>query len=284
MDLRDGRRLAWSEYGPAEGRPVLYLHGGNDCGLEAAWFTDSLPSDVRIIAPDRPGFGGSTFQPRRRFADVLPDIHELVDHLQIDRLPAFGLSGGGPHVLVLATLSERISRVAVVASPCPLESRVHLRGVWFPIRVAYFMARHAPDWILFPLQRAMNDPERNMKYSDRMPAPDAELFREDASRKQRVIESMSLAHGQGFEGAVLEWRLYVKPWGVDLSELRTPTSLWYGDADGMAPPAMGRRLATLIPHARLTVLPNEAHLSLIHRHAAAVVEELLEPDGRDAEP
>ena len=123
----------------------------------------------------------------------------------------------------------------------------------------------------------MNDPERNMKYSERMPAPDAALFREDASRKQRVIESVSLAHSQGFDGAVLEWRLYVKPWGVDLSRLRVPTSLWYGDTDGMAPANMGRRLATLIPHARLEVLKDEAHLSLIHRHAARVVEELLAP-------
>ncbi len=146
------------------------------------------------------------------------------------------------------------------------------------------MARHAPDWILFPLQRAMNDPERNMEYSDRMPAPDAALLREDASRKQRVIESVSLAHAQGFDGAVLEWRLYVKPWGVDLGRLRVPTSLWYGDADGMAPAGMGRRLATLIPHARLTVLADEGHLSLIHRHAATIVEELLAPDGQDPEP
>lgn len=271
----DGHRLAWAEYGPSDGTPVLYLHGGNDCGLEAGWFAGDLDPTTRVIAPDRPGFGGSTFVTGRRFADVVPDVHRLLDHLSIDTAPAFGLSGGGPHVLALGALSDRISKVAAVASPCPLQSFRYLRGTWFPIRLAYLAARYAPDWLLLRIQRAMNDAERNMRYAHRMRAPDAALFQDNPERMQRVIESVTAAHAQGFEGAVHEWRLYTRPWGFDLSGTRTPTTLWYGDQDGMAPVAMGRRLAELIPGSCLTVLEGEAHLSLIHHHARAIVADLF---------
>ena len=274
LDLPDGRQLGWTEHGPTDGAPVLYLHGGNDCGLELGWFADTLAPGLRVIAPDRPGFGDSTHQVGRRLLDLVPDVERLLDHLGVDRLPVIGLSGGGPHALALAAGSRRISAVAAVASPCPLVG-VRLRGLWFPIRLAYALARHAPDWLLVRFQRAMNDAERNMAYAERMPAPDAALLREDPSRKQRVIASVTRAHAQGYAGAAHEWRLYVREWGFEPSAIAVPTMLWYGDADPMAPAWMGRRLAAEIPGAQLQVLDGEAHLSIIHRHARRMIDALL---------
>lgn len=277
LTLSDGRSLAWVEYGPTDGRPVLYLHGGNDCGIEAGWFADSLDG-IRIVAPDRPGFGGSTMQPGRRFADVVADTHELLDHLELSQVVAFGLSGGGPHTLALAAGSHRVTRIGVVCGPCPFATPGFLRGTWLPIRIAYLTARYAPEFALRGLQRAMNDPERNMRYAERMPDPDARLLAEDSSRKDRVIESVSRAHAQGFDGAVHEWRLYTRPWGFELEDVRVPTTLWYGGLDGMAPVQMGETLHSRIAGSRLRVLEEEGHLSLIHRHAKAIVDDLFESD------
>ena len=228
IELSDGRLLAWVEYGSPVGTPILYLHGGNDCGLEGGWFAGDLEPRVRLIAPDRPGFGRSTMQPGRCFADVVPDMEVLLDHLGVRELPAFSLSGGGPHLLALGTFCDRITRIGVVASPCPYDTPGFLRGTWFPIRVAYLAARYAPDGILRALQRAMNDPHRNMRHAHRMPRPDADLFAQDPLRKERVIESVTAAHSHGLDGAVHEWRLYVRPWGFDLDTVKAPTGGRHG--------------------------------------------------------
>ena len=275
IGLPDGRRLAWVEYGAPDGTPILYLHGGNDCGLEGGWFAGDLEPRIRLIAPDRPGFGRSTLQPGRRFADVIPDMEFLLDHLGIDVLPAFSLSGGGPHLLSLGAFCNRITRLGVAGGPCPYDTPGFLRGTWLPIRMAFLAARYAPDRLLYRLQQAMNDPRRNMRNAARMPRADAELFAQDPKRTARVIESVSAAHSQGFDGAVHEWRLYVQPWGFEPGAVKVPTTLWYGAEDRMAPPSMGEHLHVRIPASRLIVLPGEAHLSLIHRHARAIVNDLL---------
>lgn len=275
LTLPDGRALAWAEFGPPDGTPVVYCHGGNDCRLGAAWFWPTLAdAGLRLIVPDRPGFGASSPAPGRVLLDWGADLGALLDHLQIDRLPLFGLSGGGPHVLAAgAAAPERFTRAAVVSGPSPW-TRGFLRGTWLPIRLAYLIARWAPRFVVKGLQKAMNNAERNMRYSDRMPAPDARVLREVAGLKERIIASVTEAHRHGYDGAVTEWRLYTRPWGFDLADVSLPVSLWYGTGDGMAPVAMGERLAAQLPNASLNVIEGEAHLSLIVHHARRIVDDL----------
>ena len=52
---------------------------------------------VRFIAPDRPGYGASTYAPKRTLPDLAEDVRELADHLGLERFGVVGLSGGGPH-------------------------------------------------------------------------------------------------------------------------------------------------------------------------------------------
>ena len=56
----------------------------------------------------------------------------------------------------------------------------------------------------------------------------------------------------------------------DLSALRLPVLLLWGDADPISPVAVGRHLASLLPDARLHVLPGAGH-DLGHARAAEVV-------------
>lgn len=69
----DGRRIAYAEWGDAAGTPVVYCHGLPGPRLEArlADAPTRLPG-MRLIAPDRPGFGLSSFAApgeRRIFRD-----------------------------------------------------------------------------------------------------------------------------------------------------------------------------------------------------------------------
>ena len=99
--LPDGRMMAIAEYGDPAGLPVLYFHGFPACRLEAGLIGD-LP--VRLLALDRPGYGGSTPKPGRTLLDWPQDVAHVADQLGLDTLHLVGLSGGGPYAAVCAAV------------------------------------------------------------------------------------------------------------------------------------------------------------------------------------
>ncbi|OJD15779.1 hypothetical protein AJ78_03997 [Emergomyces pasteurianus Ep9510] len=97
------RTLSYAEYGPPTGFPLLFFHGYPSSRLEAASLTPVAHRlHLRIIAPDRPGFGRSTHQPKRRIMDWPADVRALADHLGLARFAVLGGSGGGPYALACA--------------------------------------------------------------------------------------------------------------------------------------------------------------------------------------
>jgi pimeloyl-ACP methyl ester carboxylesterase len=82
-----GVRFHVTESGPADGRPVLALHGWP----QRHWvFRDLLadpPPGLRIIAPDLPGYGWSGPAPHKWAKDdVATDVLALLDALGLDRV------------------------------------------------------------------------------------------------------------------------------------------------------------------------------------------------------
>src|SRR5207245_7876838 len=62
-----------------------------------------------------------TRKPGRGIADIADDYIALLDHFGLDRVPAMGTSGGGPHVLALAArYPDRVSAVSVIVGGTPL--------------------------------------------------------------------------------------------------------------------------------------------------------------------
>ena len=88
------------------GAPLLLLHGF--MGTSDDWrHVFAAPLDgYRVITPDLRGHGRST-NPSGifRFADVARDIYALLDHLDINRVKAIGMSAGANTLLHMATQS-----------------------------------------------------------------------------------------------------------------------------------------------------------------------------------
>src|SRR5690349_7456633 len=122
LTLRDGRTLAYHEWGVPDGTPVLRLQGTPGSRFSRYPKPELWERlGVRVIMADRPGYGASTRLPGRGLASVADDLVELLDHLGLDRVPVSGVSGGGPHVLALgARHPERISAATVVVGSAPL--------------------------------------------------------------------------------------------------------------------------------------------------------------------
>ena len=98
--------------GPADGVPVLFLHGNV---TSATWWEEtmlSLPDGYRGIAPDQRGYGGADpaakIDATRGVGDLADDAVALLDHLGVDRAHLVGNSLGG--IVVWRLLAEHPQR------------------------------------------------------------------------------------------------------------------------------------------------------------------------------
>ena len=86
LTLKDGRTLAYCEYGDPDGTPIFHAHGGPGSRFEGRIFDAAAKErGYRIIATDRPGMGESTYLEGRKLLDYPKDIAELADALNIDK-------------------------------------------------------------------------------------------------------------------------------------------------------------------------------------------------------
>jgi pimeloyl-ACP methyl ester carboxylesterase len=93
----DGSVIAVEVVGEQDATPVLFCHGLADSRLSAYWFRQAAAElGLRLIAPDRPGIGGT--DPRRlsRVADWVEDARRVLDALRLDSAALLGVSAGGP--------------------------------------------------------------------------------------------------------------------------------------------------------------------------------------------
>ncbi len=80
-------RFHVTEAGPADGRPVLALHGWPQHHWEWRDLLADPPPGLRIIAPDLPGYGWSGPAPHKWAKDdVAKDVLALLDALGLDRV------------------------------------------------------------------------------------------------------------------------------------------------------------------------------------------------------
>lgn len=103
MQLPHGRWLGYLDFGDPDGVPVFYFHGLPGSRLDTAQHESMFKEfHMRIVATDRPGYGLSTSQHRRKVLDWPDDVVALADHLGIARFAVMGVSGGGAYAAACA--------------------------------------------------------------------------------------------------------------------------------------------------------------------------------------
>lgn len=97
IELARGR-FAYREAGPAEGIPVVMLHGWPESSYCWNGVAASLRPELRILAPDLRGLGDSNRAPEPelyRKQELAKDVIELLDTLEIGRFHLVGHDWGG---------------------------------------------------------------------------------------------------------------------------------------------------------------------------------------------
>jgi pimeloyl-ACP methyl ester carboxylesterase len=261
LRLSDGRSLGFAQYGEAAAWPVLLFQGTPTSRLPHNPLAASAP--VRLVIPERPGFGRSDFLPGRTLLDWAKDVRELADHLEIPSFSVVGISGGAPHALACGIrLAHRIRRLGVVSGVGPLEVAGATAGMAAQRRAAAFVARHVP-FLLRPLFWAFRNPARNPeafvhRFAEGFSASDRALIADPAISSLRA-RSYAEATRQGVRGFAYEVALLTRPWGFSLSEVPSDVRLWHGEEDASTPVSMARHVAACLPRCRATYFPGEGH-------------------------
>jgi pimeloyl-ACP methyl ester carboxylesterase len=271
MTLSDGRDLGWLELGSTDGWPVFGMHGTPGSRLQLLVNEAAVRrAGVRLIAPDRPGYGLSSFQPRRRLVDWPSDVAQLADHLAVDRFSVVGVSGGGPHAAVCASLlAERLVAAGIVSGAGPLSDpriaaegprsgkvlttlsrrRSRLLATFFAVELA--LARRWPSKALDLLV-------------NQLPPYDAEVLSRSDLRDlfERDVRQASRTAGQA---QAQDFELFAADWGFDLGAITVPVFLWHGDDDKNVPPLHARVMHEAMRGSVLHTFAGEGHFLVVDR-------------------
>ena len=266
--LRDGRSMAYAEYGKPDGFVVVNAHGGLACRLDVAAADDvAVEAGVRLISPDRPGVGRSDPDPGRTILSWASDVEELLDGIGIDRFAVMGWSMGGQYAAAVGhALRHRVNRVAIVAGALPLTES----GVFdqLPAMDRYFtrMSERAP-WLAQQWFRTMGlaprvAPVRYARLAARDLGPaDAAVIRGEGFR---TFARMSREAMRQPAGAVEEYRAWMRPWGFAPEDLDVPVDVWAGADDELVDPSWAQRLASRIPNATLNIRDGGHFVAHLH--------------------
>ena len=269
--LSDGRIIAYEEYGEPGGKPLFFFHGTPGSRLFRPPDAVTRRFDVRLICLDRPGYGGSTFQPKRQILDWPMDVADLADALGLERFAVAGHSGGGPYALACAArLPERVTTAAVLSGAGPVDAPHAADGLTFLHWLAFKIGHYTP-WLLtrflvwWFFRKSAKDPARaiDIDQRDRSGADD-EVLKIPGVRENCIASDIE-AYRQGLTAFAWEVRLLTRPWGFGLNEIKIPVYLWHGTVDDFTTMGMAKNMAKQIPNCKAFFYEGEGHMLLIPR-------------------
>jgi pimeloyl-ACP methyl ester carboxylesterase len=277
LTLRDGREMAWRWWGEPGGKPLLRIQGTPSSRMQRNPDESALrASGARYLMADRPGYGGSTRKRGRGIADIADDYAELLQAHGLDRVPAMGTSGGGPHVLALAARHpEKVSAVTVVVGGTPLEPDEVKRLVGVNAK-GYALAEQGweplHEFLAQIRERLLSDEGMQGVLAD---APEADRkIMSDPEWQRMSRENLAETLKQGAEGWADESYAMHGRWDFDPADVKTSVTWWHGDDDMNAPLSAARRVVGQLRQVDLRIWHEEGHFASL-THDPEIVQELL---------
>jgi pimeloyl-ACP methyl ester carboxylesterase len=284
LELKNGGRIAFAQYGLTNGPPVFFFHGWPSSRMMAE-LTDAPARELgmRIISPDRPGIWGSTFQKNRKLLDWPSMVDELANDLGIERFRVIAISGGAPYAFATAyRLAARVDAIAIVSGAPPIADLADRRGL---LPLYRLMLHFYKDWprfsrSCFHLARPFLSvrPPRGARplllKLLRMRPSDAAALR-DAAAFEACFESQRRAWRTSAAGVLADAEIYARPWGFNLHDINAPVRMWHGTEDRAFSFHLAEEVAKQLPNCRLRLIANEGHYSLPIRRMREILQDLV---------
>jgi pimeloyl-ACP methyl ester carboxylesterase len=229
-----------------QGEPLLWLHGFMGSGSDWNFLFDNPPVGYQLIAPDLRGQGAST-NPTGKFTflQAAHDVLALLRHLNVSRVKAIGVSGGGIVLLHMATIeTASVDRMVLVSAP-----------PYFPEQAR-------------AIQRQLSEAM--------LPEVERERMWQRHKGGQKQIEQL-FEITRGFADDYID----VNFTSQTLAAITAETLIVFGDRDPLYPLSLETELYSEIPKSYLWVVPNGGHGPIFREAAPRFVETAMSFLGGD---
>lgn len=282
--LADGRRLSLTECGPAAGTPVVYLHGAIGapllCTGPLAEAIDEL--GIRLLLPQRPGFGASDPCPGRTLLDFAADLEQVADALGLERFAVVGVSAGGPYAVACARrLPGRVPVAAAVSSLSPSCAPAEVPGVparlRVPLRAIAAFPRLTARLGDVGIRLVARRPDLLLRAMTAGAPPADRSHLADDATSRAAVDALLAATAGGVASLVQDHLVTSRPWGFDLGDVTGEVHVWHGMGDAFVPADHALQLVAGLPRCRAFLDPGEGHF-FFRRRVRDILATLVAPD------
>ncbi|KAH7083093.1 alpha/beta hydrolase fold protein [Paraphoma chrysanthemicola] len=276
VDLPDGRKIGFAQYGSPTGKPILYQHGFPGSRLEGAHFDDlGRELGLRIIGVDRPGYGLSSPNREGKLLDWARDVGVLAEKLGLEEYGVMGVSGGGPAALACAYAlpANKLKVVCLVCGVGPPD--IGMKGADWAHWVGWpYGIRFAPYWLGRLFWRSSAIGRIDLPDSQRVEmfikegANAAESERDiltDVDFARLACASTRQAFAQGYDYVWDDGKMSCSDFGFKVNDIRKnlPVQLWYGKNDTFVPLVHGLQIAARLDGRAELRVEDEAHAGIL---------------------
>jgi pimeloyl-ACP methyl ester carboxylesterase len=262
IERTDGSTLSIWTIGSEDGTPVVLCHPAPGSGRFDPDPITTAEAGIRIIAPNRQGYGGSDRTAISTIEQAGRDVLSALDELDVPSAAIAGWSAGGRVAMWLATHHpERVRSLAVVATPAP-----HQAVPWIPDeQVAMIDGMRSDPAAAIDQMAAMFAPmiaDSSLRTTLIAPGPaDTRTLETDSDLSARVDTMLDEAFLKGAAGMATDIASYtMADWGFEPSNITVPTVVYSASDDVAVPPAHGQWYADHIPAAHHVVESRWGHL------------------------
>jgi pimeloyl-ACP methyl ester carboxylesterase len=265
------------ESGEPEGRPLVVFHGFPGSHIQGSMFeAHAKKYNVRILAPDRPGYGYSDPLPGKGLSEFLDGLNRALERKKIERFYVAGVSGGNPSAL--CTAARFGQRVLAVGSICGLAPYPEAREHFYKFaRTGLDLAMKTPEILMRPFinqfLKGIKPEEKIDLMVRKLSQPDQKAL-ENLQVRATLLQSMALARRQGAGGMVFDLKSFATRWPCQWQDIQSPHFLWHGEQDRVLSHTMSEFVHAKIPHSRLKLYPEEGHYSLPILRAGEILADL----------
>ncbi len=288
--LSDGRQLSYLDVA-FQGQhdttdTIVMLHNlmGSAFELPPEAYQQVKRKKLRVLVPERPGYGDSDPSPNRTHKDWCKDLCELLDELAIPRIKLIAHSIGGAYALAMAEyIPERIERIAMVNAVTRIEDMLESKPVPVLISAVHQSLRYAP-FLLEPILRMAvgrnlehfyNQQLNFMRPTKEGRAADINLLSQPGYRHYS-INNLKQSAKKGIQIWVEEIKLSFVEWPFKVTNRQMEYQFWHGDEDDVISVNAAIRLARQLNTQSFFRLKYETHF-LFSRHINEVIEHLVAP-------
>ncbi len=255
VTLSNGLRMAYRDYGPADGDVVIVQHNGYGCRLSIPPGYEEMLArqNKRVIIPDRPGYGRTPYSKGHpKGWESL--FTEFLDHLNIQSYELVGHVFGSILCLCLAAKADH--RLKAVKLCCPVfvnqqSDTQYLSGILVPtsrlVRASKRVAREIYELWLKSMNMNLPVHYRSMLQSSIGTAEQATFNQQGLT--DVVVEGFREGSSNCLEGISNEMIFCLSPRKLDLSKIQVPVSLWWGTEDIRVTRDGVEHLAAQLPNA-----------------------------------